>query len=122
MGNANIVGLEESELALRSGNISQQLPQSINAKSYENLMQTPAFKDFLLRNLDDDFWLSNLLEDPNESVLKSFDAFQTATEEEKQKIHTEIAKMNNCAQAGINVSWVPSFHVCNDSSNGCFYS
>lgn len=111
MGNANIVGLEESELALRSGDISQQLPQSIKAKSYENLMQTPAFKDFLLRNLDDDFWLANLLEDPNAGVLNSFDAFQAATEEEKQKIHTEIAKMNNCAQAGINVSWMLCFHV-----------
>lgn len=106
MGNANIVGLEESELALRSGNISQRLPQSINAKSYENLIQTPAFKDFLLSNLDDDFWLSNLLEDPNDTALSGFDAFQVTTEEEKQKIHSEIAKMNNCAQAGINVSCI----------------
>lgn len=105
MGNNFVVGLEENEVTLKNGEINSSVPFPVTSDHFETLLQTPSLKDYLVANLDDDYLIDSLFsDDPKQSLLSGFDAFKSSSEEELQKLSSEMTSMQDCAQAGLQVS------------------
>lgn len=111
MGQASISGIipASKEVKWRSGTKTDAVPapSANGVSSFDRLVKSSAFKDFLCQNIDSSHLISSILSaaiQDEKSLLEGVAIFQGLDSEFRQNILTQVDSFDSVVKAGINVS------------------
>ena len=121
MGQSPISGIvpASKDLKWRSGSKTEPVPSNIGGlTTYEKMMKSSEFKDFLLENLDGNYLISSILtaNSVDENVLlEGISSFNRLDDETRDTMLSGIKSFQTACEAGINVGTlkysITFFHV-----------
>lgn len=99
-----VSSLDNEDIQLKAGKIEEGLPLSDTFETFESLILSPRYKEFLLNNLDSNYLADILINADDSQLLNKLDCFRSYTEDELTLIQTDMDHLNSCALSGVNVS------------------
>lgn len=119
MGNQSsyVLGSPSDELKFKSGVKSESVPSPFGPKAstFEKLVSSPEFKNYLLSNLESSYFLSSVVNksDDESVLLQGIHHFQNLNPDHRAATVASIKQFQRMSTAGICVSILVSLYaVC----------